>query len=270
MFWTRFKSVLVFVPLMVVMIIIGGVPFQVFMAAVLLVAAREYWHLLTIMGFRPSLFVILGGVLVLIAQRILLGFQYADLVLAGIYFLVALQSLISYERGVNNAILNFALHLSVILYLGWVGSYFFSIRSLSDGTTGKWWTLTTIAIVWLVDLGAYTLGKLWGKHKMCPRLSPKKSWEGYAGGILFGTLAGILLSLILQKALPDFSLWQGTVLGFALGVLTPVGDLFISVLKRTAGVKDTGNLIPGHGGVLDRIDTWIWAVLISYYLIQAF
>ncbi len=83
-------------------------------------------------------------------------------------------------------------------------------------------------------------------------------------------LAGILLSLILQKALPDFSLWQGTVLGFTLGVLTPVGDLFISVLKRTAGVKDTGNLIPGHGGVLDRIDSWIWAVSISYYLIQAF
>lgn len=267
MFWTRFKSVLVFVPLMLIMIFIGGAAFQLFMAAVLLMAAWEYWHLLTIMGFRPSLFVILGGLLILMAQRVFFGFQYTDLVFAGIYFLVALYCLLSYERGFTNAIINFALHLSVILYLGWIGSYFFTIRSLGGGTAGKWWMLSLIAVVWLVDLGAYTFGILWGKHKMCPRLSPKKSWEGYFGGIIFGIVAGILLSLTLQKPLPDFSLWQGAILGLALGLLTPIGDLFISVLKRTAGVKDTGSLIPGHGGVLDRIDSWIWAAMIGYYLI---
>ncbi len=267
---TRVKSVLVFVPLMLVMIYLGGIPFQIFIALVLALAAWEYWRLLKTMGFRPSLLVILIGVLLLVTHRILFGFRYTDLVIAGIIFLVALHSLVCYERGDNGAITNFALHLSAILYLGWVGSYFITIRSIQNGIAGRWWLLTVIPIVWLVDMGAYTIGTPWGKHKMLPRLSPNKSWEGFAGGIVFGVASGALLSLLWQKYLPDFQIWQGMLMGFVLAVLTPVGDIFISFLKREARVKDTSNLIPGHGGILDRVDTWIWASLIGYYMLQVF
>lgn len=270
MFWTRFKSVLVFVPLMLVMIYLGGIPFQVFILLVLGVAGWEYWRLLTAMDFKPSMPVVISGIILLVLHRTLFEFKYADLVLAGLVFLLTFYSLISYERGNNSAAINFVLHLSGILYVGWVGSYLISIRGIEGGVDGRWWLLTALPIVWLVDLGAYTFGVTMGKHKMVPRLSPKKSWEGFAGGILFGAGFGALLSLLWRRWLPDFSAWQGALMGFVLAILTPVGDLFISMLKREAKVKDSSNLIPGHGGILDRIDTWIWAALICYYLIQLF
>jgi phosphatidate cytidylyltransferase len=108
---------------------------------------------------------------------------------------------------------------------------------------------------------------------MTPRLSPNKTWAGLLGGIIAGTLTGLLLVLLLRAAgllAVDTPLWQGMVMGFVVSTLTPTGDLFISLFKRTAGVKDTGNLIPGHGGILDRIDTWIWAGMLGYYLVLVF
>jgi len=122
----------------------------------------------------------------------------------------------------------------------------------------------------LVDLGAYAIGLKFGKHKMFPRLSPRKSWEGYAGGVLFGVGFGALFGWVLKPVMPELAVWEGAVLGLVIGVLAPFGDLFVSMLKRIAGVKDSGTLIPGHGGILDRVDTWIWAVMLGYYLAQLF
>ena len=267
MFWTRTKSVLVFVPLMLVMIYLGGIPFQVFMTILLAIAAREYWRLLQIMAIKPSQFVILSGVLLVALHRILFGFQYIDVLLVVLIFLVAVDSLVRYEKGELQAAQLFAFHLAGILYIGWIGSYFFSIRALPEG---RWWLLTALPITWLADMGAYTIGKPLGKHKMLPHLSPLKSWEGFAGAVVFGVATGALLSLLWQPFLPNFSLWQGMLLGLVVALLTPLGDLFISLLKRVAGVKDTSKLIPGHGGILDRLDTWIWGAMIAYYLALMF
>ena len=96
---------------------------------------------------------------------------------------------------------------------------------------------------------------------MSPRLSPNKTVEGFFGGLVLGTFFTMLIGYFLQ--LP---LWPLLILGLAITILGPLGDLSISLLKREAGVKDSGNLLPGHGGALDRVDTLLWAVTIAYYL----
>lgn len=262
MFWQRFKSILIFIPLSILMIIIGGIPYYLFIAIILGVASWEFWRLFKAMGFNPSLFIFVAGTLSFLLHRAIFGIKYADILLGGVVFLVALYALVRYEQGDEDAAVNFGLHLGGILILGWVGSYFITLRAMPDG---RWWTLLALPVVWLADSGGYTFGLLWGKHKMAPRLSPKKSWEGYLGEIIFGMFFGILLSLLWHIWMPAMRWWHGLVMGAVLSVTTILGDLLISLFKRTARVKDTSNLIPGHGGFLDRIDTWIWAAMIGYY-----
>lgn len=113
--------------------------------------------------------------------------------------------------------------------------------------------LAVLVMIWLNDTGAYIVGCTFGKHRLCERLSPKKSWEGFWGGFAFCLLGGWCATLI--PDLDFLNLWQWMLMGATVSVFATVGDLFESLLKRHAGVKDSGNLIPGHGGILDRIDS---------------
>jgi phosphatidate cytidylyltransferase len=139
------------------------------------------------------------------------------------------------------------------------------------------WVILTFVTTWLNDTLAYFAGRFFGKHPLYPRVSPKKTWEGFAGGVL-GSVLGALLVKAVFLALPQpegeaFALsWAGCVgVGLGASVLGPLGDLSESMLKRAAGVKDSGRLIPGHGGLLDRIDAllfvapwvYLWASLAS-------
>ena len=267
MFWIRFKSALVFVPLMLVVSYLGGTIYAILILTALGIGAWEYCRLLKTMGYFVSYPLMLGGVLALLLLRLFFGFAGMDLMLVAVLTASAILSLNRFEKQDAQAVLTFALHISGILYLGWLGGYFFSLRALPNGA---WWTMLSLGLVMLVDLGAYAVGLKFGKHKMFPRLSPRKSWEGYAGGVLFGVGFGALFGWVLKPVMPELAVWEGAVLGLVIGVLAPFGDLFVSMLKRIAGVKDSGTLIPGHGGILDRVDTWIWAVMLGYYLAQLF
>ncbi len=267
MFWTRFKSALVFVPLILAVSYIGGAVYGLVLLAALGTGAWEYWRLLKTMGYYVSLPLMLGGVLALLILRLFAGFAYMDLALVVILVACAILSLKRFEMQDAQAALTFALHVSGIVYLGWLGGYFFSLRALPNGA---WWTMLSVGLVMLVDLGAYAVGVKYGIHKIFPRLSPRKSWEGYAGGILFGVGFGALLALLLTSVMPELAVWEGALIGLLIGALTPFGDIFVSMLQRIAGVKDSGSLIPGHGGILDRTDTWIWAVMLGYYFAQLF
>jgi phosphatidate cytidylyltransferase len=124
--------------------------------------------------------------------------------------------------------------------------------------------------VWFGDAAAFSVGRRFGRHPLSPRLSPRKTWEGYIASILGGGLGSGLLSLLWQIAAPPGSgvgLVSGLLIGSLLGALGTLGDLAISMLKREVGVKDSGNLLPGHGGALDRIDSWIVAAALGYYLV---
>jgi phosphatidate cytidylyltransferase len=177
---------------------------------------------------------------------------------------------VAYERGRDQAGTDFAVTLAGIIYLGWIGAYMISVRDLPEG---KWWLLVVLPAVWLADSGAYLVGVRFGRHKIAPRLSPKKSWEGYIGGIFFAVLGTpLFVALWRVGAGPDttLTLTAGAWIGLAMGLLTIFGDLGESMLKRQVGAKDSGNLLPGHGGALDRIDSWLWAGVIGYYLVVWF
>lgn len=131
-------------------------------------------------------------------------------------------------------------------------------RGLGGLVAGHWWLLTALATVWMADTGAYFAGKNFGKHKMSPRISPNKTWEGLAGGVVAGVATCVVFSLatgIHASALPAVA-----VIGLVTVVAAVLGDLFESLLKRHAGAKDSSDLIPGHGGILDRIDSVLAAL----------
>ena len=264
---TRVKSALVFVPLLLLVSWLGGIVYFLFILVMLGIGAWEYWRLLKTLGYDVSFPLMLAGVELLLVLRQVSGFAVTEWGLLAILLGSAIFSLVRYSKIEAQALLAFGLHVSGILYLGWLGGYFLSLVALPKG---NWWVMVTFALVWMADLGGYIFGTKWGKHKMSLRLSPKKTWEGYFGGIVFGVGSGLLLSLVLQTVLPALALWEGALMGLVIALFTPFGDLFISMLKRAAGVKDSGTLIPGHGGILDRADTWLWAMMLGYYLVLAF
>jgi phosphatidate cytidylyltransferase len=125
---------------------------------------------------------------------------------------------------------------------------------------------TVILAVWAGDAGAYFIGLLFGRHKMAPTVSPGKTWEGLAAGTV-ATIAVTFIALYKQDFL---SIPESLALGAVIAVVAPLGDLFESALKRDADVKDSGRLLGGHGGVLDRIDALLFAWVASYYVVIAF
>lgn len=123
-----------------------------------------------------------------------------------------------------------------------------------------WLLLAVMTVVWLADIAAYFVGKRFGRRKLAPNISPGKSWEGAAGGVAAAAVFGLLAAPAFSEHLP---VWAGVWLAAALAALSIVGDLFESWLKRAAGVKDSGTLLPGHGGVFDRIDGLIAVVALA-------
>lgn len=129
---------------------------------------------------------------------------------------------------------------------------------------GFWHVLHFLLIVWGYDTGAYFVGSFLGRHRLLPRVSIAKTWEGVAGGLFLSGVAGLLLPEFLRNL---GQLWPAAlIMGFGVGAFAQLGDLFESLVKRAAGVKDTGRFLPGHGGVLDRIDGVLASAPIYYFL----
>ena len=254
-------------------IIYGGVFYFLLMGGFLVVGSWEFVRLYRAVKYEPNELVTVGGVLVLVTAR----FFFADIAIHLFVLLILLAMtihLVSYERGRDQAALDFGITVAGITYLGWIGSYLIDIRNFS--LEGGWWLMLVLPIVWAGDTGAYSIGAAYGKHKMAPRLSPRKSWEGYFAGVLTSILIGAFFayaftSIGLRQPLAGLiNPIQGAMLGLVIGALAPLGDLGESMLKRQSGLKDSSNIFPGHGGVLDRIDSWIWGASIGFIMIQYF
>ena len=156
--------------------------------------------------------------------------------------------------------------LAGILYMGWMVGHYVMLRQLDDG---RELVILAMFTTFACDTSAYFVGRAWGKHRMTPAISPHKTWEGAAGGFAGAIAAAVALRFLLSLgnwSLP-LSYLEAVGAGCLVGVAAQLGDLLESLLKRRAGVKDSGNLLPGHGGVLDRIDSLVFTGVIVYYFV---
>jgi phosphatidate cytidylyltransferase len=245
----------------------GGWVYQIAILFLLLLVAWEYLKLLDIIDLMPAKILVLIGVGVLVLSRSLVQFSYLSALLTVIMFGLAAYHILQYEQNDTRPAFDFGASISVVIYVGFLGSYLISLRALPNG---RWWTYLVLPIVWAADTGAYMLGTWFGRHKLAPKTSPNKTWEGYLGGILVGVGAGVGLVLLYNRVFHanlTISLLNTGLLAFVISGLIPLGDLTESMIKRDAGKKDSGTIFPGHGGVFDRLDSLFWAAPIGYYLI---
>ncbi|MBU0573213.1 MAG: phosphatidate cytidylyltransferase [Candidatus Margulisbacteria bacterium] len=150
-----------------------------------------------------------------------------------------------------------------ILYFGW---FFSHVAFLSNMEFGMAHAVFLFILVELNDASAFICGKIFGKHKLNPNISPNKTWEGTVGALLIT----ILFSFVFRFAIPEFSLWQVALIGILISIGGTLGDLTISFIKRDLDIKDMGKLIPGHGGLLDRFDSLIFAAPIFFHFTRYF
>jgi phosphatidate cytidylyltransferase len=162
----------------------------------------------------------------------------------------------------EGAFTGWAWTMAGIVYVGWLLSHLVALRGLDDGRN---WVFLALFATFASDTAAFFAGRALGRHKLAPRISPGKTWEGTIAGFL----GAIIVSLLFTMLLP-ISYWQAVLLGFLVSLFGQLGDLAESLLKRNIGVKDSGRLLPGHGGALDRIDSVVFAgVVVYYYVIWA-
>ena len=166
--------------------------------------------------------------------------------------LVAFADALFFETDLTRAPQRVGLAVMGAVYPGLLLSALVRIRQLEHG---EWWIILTLVVTWWNDTGAYFAGRAFGKRKLFERISPKKTWEGAIGGALLATFGALLVK---HLWLPDLPYWGAAVIGVGASLLGPLGDLSESMIKRSFGAKDSGKLLPGHGGMLDRLDALIF------------
>jgi phosphatidate cytidylyltransferase len=251
-------------PLALYLIYLGGWFYALPVAAVLILATIEYVQLTQKIGWHTHL-----GVLLPVVLAQFLVAQFPEWQLTEVMLLVGIMAMTGYglwlyeQRTSETTLVDWVAMVGGVVLIGWLGGHFFRLRLLPE--LAWQWTMLAMLSTWISDSGGYVFGKRMGKHKLAPRLSPNKTVEGYVGGLITGVVFAALISNWL-----GIPVLEGTLLGLLISVLGTAGDLSISLLKRSAGVKDSGNLLPGHGGALDRTDSLLWAVALAYYFVVLF
>ena len=173
--------------------------------------------------------------------------------------------LLFFRKKLDGAMVDWSLTLAIAIYLGWPLSLFLLLRGFQIGISpGFWWVVTVLLGVWGFDTGAFFAGHFFGRHKLAPNISPAKTWEGVAGGLILSIIAAALCT-IWPLGVPWY---LAILLGILIAIAATLGDLAESLIKRQTHVKDSGQFMPGHGGVLDRIDSLLFAVIVVFIFSQ--
>ena len=195
------------------------------------------------------------------------GYANSDILIYGL-LIFPLITTVELFRSSNSPISNVSHAIAGLL---WIVMPLALLNGFFNPNPGAAWSqsgalLGFFLILWIYDSGAYIAGSMFGKHKMMERISPKKSWEGFAGGALLGFLTAFLVS----ASFTEFSLGQWMIIALMIIIFGTLGDFIESMLKRSAGIKDSGSILPGHGGLLDRFDAVLIAAPIVFLLIRLF
>ncbi len=256
---SRVLVAVVGVPLVLGIVYLGG--WWLFaLAAIATVLALHEYALLT-RSLRPVILAAYAGALLSLLGARLGGLEWT---VAGFLSTLVLAFLLHWVAETRqSATVAIA---STVLGAGWIGlclAHFLLLRAIPDN--GRLAIFTVLLAVWAGDIGAFFAGRMIGRHKLAPMLSPGKTWEGF----LFGAAATIFVAFVALYDQHYLSIGESLLLGLVIAIAGPVGDLFESALKRDMQVKDTGRLLAAHGGVLDRIDSLLFAAVASYYLLRA-
>ncbi len=251
----RTVSALIGAPLFLGLIYMGGQYIAFLVAVLTLLALQEFLQIGEQMGIRPWFKLTIFVTIIWLLSLLIGGAEWMLPILV-FWLLIGLGRLALTYPKTSLAEANF--NLLAVFYSVVLLSHLYLLRQLPNGIE---WTLLTIFLVWATDTGAYLIGRQFGRHLLAPQVSPKKTVEGSLGGLL----GSILVALMFWRFVGGTSLITYMILALIIGISAQIGDLFESALKRSAGVKDSGKLIPGHGGILDRFDSLIFALPLMYY-----
>ena len=291
----RIATAVVLIPIVILLVLRAPVPvLAVVAAAVALITVHEFLKLTESYGVQPlrlATYIFVGLLFLLLAAnaasetpqlsalKFLVGLGFASAIAPFIFLTIAMRraqmgSAYPAAAGSAFAFAYIALPMAMLV-------------QLREQLAGAFWLLYLLLIVWAGDIFAYFVGRSLGRHLMAPRISPKKTWEGAAASLAASLVVGILLfshgleisSLLLRVGLIERrdglfglekpELWPIVLLTVAVNVAAQLGDLVESLIKRGAGVKDSGTILPGHGGVLDRIDALLFAVPVTWLYVAA-
>jgi phosphatidate cytidylyltransferase len=257
---TRFLSALVLVPIAGLAIWAGGWWFFAAIALIGGLAGYEFSLLVRHGGYAPAPVFILALVAICLLDA---QFPALDVVQPGLTGLLMLSiSWQLFQAQDKMPTTNWALGIAGGLYLGWLSANAIRLRELPAGLA---WILLAVLVTWGGDTAAYFGGKAFGRHKLWPRLSPGKTWEGLIAGIIVSMLTGALVGYLAMNWMGSIGPSRGLIVGLVGGIVGLFGDLSISMMKRQVQVKDSGHIIPGHGGVLDRTDSLLFVIATTYY-----
>ena len=266
----RVLTALILIPLVLLLVFLGpGWLFTLAVAAIAALAAWEFLGLAEKSGATPPRIAVLVAVLALFAGNFVWDQRDQTTALLGILSL-ALLVYCTFFRPVEQMMADASTSIFCLFY---VGMTLVALLALREEANGPSLLAFLFCVVWAGDTAALYVGRAWGRHKMAPTLSPNKTWEGTLGSVVGSLLAtGLLLGLARLFDLWDKvwlsypeNLWYWLGLAIVVNVAAQAGDLAESALKRSAGVKDSGSLLPGHGGVLDRIDALLLAAPVLWY-----
>jgi phosphatidate cytidylyltransferase len=244
----RIATAAVVLPPLYLVIDAGGLAAAALFGTASAICAAEYYRM---SGLRLG-FETIAGVTVAAALPAWPTLAPAEATSAAFWTIVALSSVGWIARLARGSVAGSPVRVGHLLAgVLFAGGGLFALALIRAGDQGREWTLALLATTWANDTGAYTVGKLAGRHKLAPQVSPGKSWEGLVGGAI-GSLAGVVI--MARTLFTAMSPADAVTLVAVTSFVGPVGDLCKSLLKRAHGVKDSGRLFPGHGGMLDRID----------------
>ncbi|MGD8413878.1 MAG: phosphatidate cytidylyltransferase [Candidatus Latescibacterota bacterium] len=264
----RVLASVVFIPCFIIITLRGGYHFLALIDIVIFVGLWEFYVMMAAKGLRPYRTIGIVSGLALSWYVYFHAGMYANLFLT--VGLLAIMTLELTRRDGKNAIYHVATTLLGVLYVAYLASHLVMLRELPivaglDYAMGSSFVFLVFLVTWAGDTGAYIVGSAVGRRPLLPRVSARKTVEGAVGGLVFAVAGAVVASYTFARYL---DLLQAVILGVAAGTIGQLGDLFESLIKRDANVKDTSGLIPGHGGVLDRFDGLLFTAPLLYYYLK--
>ncbi len=265
----RIAVIVLGVPCLYFITLRGGVFFLLFMDLIIFLGLREFYVLMKAKGYEP--FEALGYFCALsISWYAWRQSMAVPFIMTASLMVIMIREI--FRKNMSASLVNIAITVLGIMYVGWLGSHFILLRELpasrgGDALLGAQLIFFAALLTWATDTAAYLFGVTFGRHKLIERISPKKTIEGALGGLLGAAAVGWFCT---TTFIPFLTPLSGILLGLFVGIMAQLGDLVESMIKRDVGIKDTAELIPGHGGILDRFDSLLFTVPFLFYYFRFF